>query len=99
MLHTIDFVLIGIYLIAMIVAGIACRGRQEDADDYFTAGGGLGGWFGSLLVGLSIAATLFSGISFIAFPSVVFSSGLKILAAMLSFPLAWVVLTYWFLPR
>jgi len=86
-------------MIGTITIGIIYRGRQEDATDYFMAGGAMRSVFQSLLVGLSIAATLFSGISFLSYPSVAYSSGAIILLALICFPVSWFVLRYWFLPR
>lgn len=93
-----ELIVIG-YLAVCLVLGLAFRGRQETARDYFTASGQLGGRFASLLVGLSIAATLFSGISFVGSPSLVFQHGPAAFVHILSIPLSWVVLRYWFLPR
>lgn len=100
MLKTLDLVIIVIYLLGVIAIGLRARGKQENASDYFTAGGGLGSAFGSLLVGLSIAATLFSGISFLAYPSVVYVHGVILFmgVALICMPVAWLVLR-WFLPR
>ncbi|MCC6681265.1 MAG: hypothetical protein IT445_10240 [Phycisphaeraceae bacterium] len=96
----VDVVIIVVYLVAMIAIGIATRGRQQSTSDYFTAGGGMSGFFGSILVGLSLAATLFSGISFLSYPSVIYSTGLTLLTGvvLVSMPIAWLVLR-WFLPR
>lgn len=88
MLHSLDWTIIGVYLLATVAIGILCRGKQDNADDYFTAGGRLSGKFGQILVGLSIAATLFSGISLLAYPSIVYQHGLNILWALVTFPLA-----------
>ena len=53
------------------------------------------------MVGLSIAATFFSGISFIAYPSVVYSHGilLPFWGLIGCMPIYYIVLRYWFLPR
>lgn len=99
MLYALDWIIIGFYLLATIAVGILCRGKQDDANDYFTAGGRLSGPVGQVLVGLSIAATLFSGISLLAYPSIVYQHGLTILWGLLTFPVAWVILKFWFLPR
>jgi sodium-coupled monocarboxylate transporter 8/12 len=99
MLNLIDIFIIVLYLAGTIATGILCRGKQEDTDDYFTTKGGMGGFFASILVGLSIAATLFSGISFLAYPSLVYSNGIGILFGVVNFFIAWVVLVFWFLPR
>lgn len=98
-MHWIDFVIIVVYLAATVTVGIVCRGKQNKADDYFTARGEMTSLFQSLVVGLSIAATLFSGISFLAYPSLVYSYGISVLLGISSFPLAYIVLVYWFLPK
>ena len=96
---TFDLAIILIYLIAMVSIGIACRGRQEDEEDYFTADGGFSRLFGSVLVGLSIAATFFSGISFLAYPSVAYSDGAAIGVSAAVLPIAGAIVWFWFLPR
>ena len=53
----------------------------------------------SILVGMSIAATLFSGISFLGYPSVVYKHGIMLMLMLVPFPICWVILRYWFLPR
>lgn len=100
MLSTIDVVILAIYLVATIIIGLVSRGKQDNSEDYFTAGGALGGWFASLLVGLSVAATLFSGISFLAFPSIMYGGGIVVLlgTVLVSMPVAYFVLR-WFLNR
>jgi SSS family solute:Na+ symporter len=99
MLDIIDVIIIVVYLVGTITIGIACRGRQKNTDDYFLAGGRMRSTFQSVLVGLSIAATLFSGISFLAYPSMAYSDGMVVLLSLVSFPIALLVLKFWFLPR
>jgi len=99
MLHYVDFIIIALYLAGTITVGIVFRGRQQNAGDYFTAGRGMKSVFQSLMVGLSIAAALFSGVSFLSYPSVVYSHGIMIILALITFPICWLVLRFWFLPR
>ncbi|HEX7009838.1 MAG TPA: hypothetical protein VF184_07645, partial [Phycisphaeraceae bacterium] len=99
MLGPLDWIIIAVYLILTIAVGILARGRQHSAEDYFTAKGGFSGVLGSILVGLSLAATLFSGISLLAFPSLVYEHGLRILGIIVTLPIAWAVLAWFFLPR
>jgi sodium-coupled monocarboxylate transporter 8/12 len=99
MLHLLDVVIIVVYLLGTIAIGLLFGGRQKDTGDYFTAEGQLTRLFDSILVGLSIAATFFSGISFLAYPSVVYQGELGILVGLVSFPIAWAILRFWFLPR
>ena len=96
---TTSLLIIGLYLVATIIIGIVFRGRQESAQDYFTTSGGLSNWLGSTLVGLSVAATLFSGITFLSLPSVVYGGDLSIVLGLLGFVMAFIMMRYWFLPK
>lgn len=98
-MRPIDLGVVVVYLAAVVTVGIACRGRSESADEYFTAHGLFSGLFGSILVGLSIAATFFSGVSLIVYISSAYTGGIQIAIGMIVMPLAWVVLHFWFLPR
>ncbi len=95
----LDFAVIFIYLSGVVWAGLSSRGKKGNSDEYFTAKGGFVGKLGVIMVGLSMAATLFSGISFVVYTSTAFSRGAQIGIAVLGLPLAWAVLRYWFLPR
>lgn len=98
-MHLLDYCIIAIHFIASVSIGIACRGKQRDINDYFTGSGTLGGALGTLLIGFSIAATLFSGISFLAYPSVVYSSGMRVFPVVICLIPSYFILRYWFLPR
>lgn len=98
-MNKIDLTIIVIYLGITLYLGIRFRGRQDSADDYFTASGALGGRIGSILVGLSVAATLFSGISFIGTPSLSYRAGLISVLVPLCLPILWLIVTFWFLPK
>jgi solute:Na+ symporter, SSS family len=100
-MHWIDLTIMAVYILGSMAAGLLARGDRDDVQDYFTAGGTLNGWFSTIVVGLSIAGTFFSGISFISYPSVVYSSGvlLPVWGLAASMPLSFVVLRFWFLPR
>lgn len=54
---------------------------------------------GTAMVGLSLGATLFSGLSFVAFPSVMYTYGVTVLTALVGYPAAYLILRFWFLPR
>lgn len=99
MLSFIDVAVIVVYILAVAATGILCKGKQEDVDDYFTNKGRMGGVVSSIIVGLSIAATMFSGISFLAYPSVIYQTGIGFLLGLVNFFIAWAVLVFWFLPR
>jgi Na+/proline symporter len=92
-------IIIVVYLAGIVVVGICSRGRQENIRDYFTAQQGFKGVLGPVLVGLSIGATLFSGLSFVAYPSIIYTHGVTVLTSLIGFPVAYLVLRFWFLPR
>lgn len=98
-MSNLDLGIIAVYMVSMILIGIACRGRQESESDYFTGHGGFPQLWGAILVGLSIAATFFSGISMLAYPSVAYQQGAVILVGVIVLPLAAVIAGRWFLPR
>ena len=100
-MHWIDVSIMAAYMIGITAVGLLSRGRGEDAEEYFVAAGSLNTWFESVMVGLSIAATFFSGISFIAYPSVVYAHGLVLPAwgLLVCLPIQYAILRYWFLPR
>lgn len=64
-LHPLDWMVLAVYLVGTIALGASfCRG-QKTTKDFFLAGRSMS-W---LPVGLSVVATLFSAISYIALPS------------------------------
>lgn len=98
-MRSIDIAVVVIYLAVVVAVGIASRGKKKSADEYFTAHGLFSGKLGTLLVGLSIAATFFSGISLIIYISSAYSGGIQIAIGLVALPVSWVVLQFWFLPR
>lgn len=98
-MNWIDGLIILVYMLGVVVVGITCRGRQDNIRDYFTAQDGFKGRLGMIMVGLSIGATLFSGLSLVAYPSMFYTYGVTVLAGLVCFPLAYLILRFWFLPR
>lgn len=95
----IDNLIVAVYMIGVVAVGILYRGRQDTIRDYFTAREGFQGVFGQIMVGLSIAATFFSGLSFVVYPSIVYNHGVTVLSSLVCFPVAYLLLRGWFLPR
>lgn len=62
---TLDFVMLGIYLAAMVLLGVFFSFRNKNTDDFFR-GGQRVPWF---VAGLSIFATMLSSITFMAIPA------------------------------
>jgi solute:Na+ symporter, SSS family len=97
MIGLADYIIIALYFGGTVALGIAARGRQNDIDDYFTAGRGLSGRIGIILVGISIAPI--SGLSLLAVPSVCYTHGWKYFLVIPGMCIAWLVLHVWFIPR
>jgi len=98
-MRTLDITVILVYLLIVVSAGIAYRGKKHDSEEFFTGKGGFKGKLGFVLIGLSIAATLFSGLSFVIYTSTAYAHGARIILGALGIPIAWAVLRFWFLPR
>lgn len=98
-MNLIDVVIIVVYLVVMVTVGILSRGPQETESDYFTGGFASSHWLGIVVVGLSIGATFFSGISMLAYPSVAYASGITIMLTVLTLPLSGIFVLTVFLPR
>ena len=63
-IHSLDFVVLGFYVIGTIYLGYYISKRQKNRDDYFTGGGNMS----PLLIGVSLFATLLSTISYLGMP-------------------------------
>ena len=64
-LHALDWIVLAVYLLAMVAVGASFYKGQKTTKDFFLAGRSMS-W---LPVGLSVVATLFSAISYMAIPS------------------------------
>ena len=105
-MQLLDLVIIAGYLLLTVIIGIRCGGSQSDDVEYFTGGFSRDSdpnpfrrWLSVLIVGLSIGATFFSGISMLGYPSQGYSSGVAVGLFVPVLPLACVVIVWWFLPR
>jgi sodium-coupled monocarboxylate transporter 8/12 len=77
----IDYVLFGGYLVASVLVGLLFVKEQRTVKDYFLAGKSMG----SMIVGLSVIAAMFSGISYLATPAEIYKHGFTFAWGMLSF--------------
>jgi len=82
-----------------VTIGIVFRGKQDDIKEYFTAHDGLKGKMGMTILGLSLGATFFSGLSFIVYPSIFYTYGVTVLSGLIGFPAIYLFMRLWFLPR
>jgi sodium-coupled monocarboxylate transporter 8/12 len=94
----LDYTIFGGYLAASVGVGLlSARGGQKSQSlrDYFLAGSGMS----SVLVAMSILASLFSGISYLAGPADVYRHGFAFAYVVLAFFIATPFTTLWMLPK
>lgn len=77
----LDYTLFAGYLLATVLVGLRFVKKQESMKDYFLAGKSMG----SLIVGLSVIAAMFSGISYLAIPAEIYKNGFAFAWGMLTF--------------
>jgi SSS family solute:Na+ symporter len=90
----LDWVVIGVYMLAMLGIGVYYHFRIQDTDAYLLGGRNMR----SRSVGLSLFATLFSTITYLALPGEMIAKGPVILWSMVSIPIAYVVVGYLLIP-
>lgn len=93
-LHTLDWVVLCAYLGGTIALGASFYKGQKTTKDFFLAGRSMS-WFP---VGLSVCATLFSAISYIALPSANQKYGIVLMAGSLAVFLCIPIVNRVFLP-
>jgi len=96
-MNSLDYTVIGVYLILLLAMGIYFSRRQKSQVDYFVGGRALPWW----AIGLSTMATQLSAISFISAPAFVAvkrGGGLRWLGYEFAVPAALVILILVFLP-
>ncbi len=67
---TVDFVVLGAYLLALVMMGVYFSRREKSTDDFFLAGRRIPWW----AAGLSIFGTQLSAITFMAIPAKVYAT-------------------------
>ena len=88
--------LVVIFSGAFIVAiGVRCAKQQTDLKEYFTASGNMG----SMVVGISLYATLMSTISYLSTPGEIIKHGPAILCILFALPLAYWIVGFYLIPR
>ena len=72
-LHTIDLVIIGVYLAAMVAIGLVVVKKVRDMDDYYLGGRS----FGPLVLMATVCATIIGGSGLMGRAGVAYSSASK----------------------
>jgi sodium-coupled monocarboxylate transporter 8/12 len=90
----LDYSIFAGYLILTVAIGLLFINRQRNLDEYFLAGRSMG----SVVIAMTILASLFSGISFLAAPSEGYANGPVFFLVNLGFFIATPLTTIVFLP-
>ena len=90
----IDWTIVVVYLAAIAAAGLLFMRRNKSASAYFKGGGALPWW----VVSFSLFMALFSPLSFLAVPALVYSTDMSYLPIFFGAALAMPVASKWFLP-
>lgn len=93
-LAAIDWAIIVVYACSTIGLGWYFGRRQRTTEEYFVGSGNMN----SLLIGVSLFATLLSTISYLSFPGEVLGKGPVYMTTLLGLPIAYVVVSYALLP-
>lgn len=93
-LHWIDWLIIGAYIVATIALGWYYSRRQSSTQEYFIGSGNMN----PLLIGVSLFATLLSTISYLSMPGEAAGKGPVALVGLLTYPVIFIVVGYFFIP-
>ncbi len=93
-LSVLDWLVIVGYMLGMLAIGWYYSSRSKTADDYLLGGRNMKPW----AVGLSLFATLFSTISYLAWPGEMIRHGPMILASLVAYPVIAAVVGWLMIP-
>lgn len=80
-MHTVDVVIIVVYLAALVCVGLRAARRQNTTDRYFLAERSIPGW----AIGMSLMATIITSVTFIAYPGAAYSGNWNMLVPGIMF--------------
>ena len=92
--HTIDYLIILVYLTGVTVAGIVLAGRQRTSRDYFLGGKEMSWWS----VGFSIVASETSTLTFISVPGLAYNSNMHFLQVAIGYFIGRLLVSVVFIP-
>lgn len=93
-LSWIDGTVVGMYICFVLGIGWYYGRQQKSTDEYFVGNRGMN----SILVGISMYATLFSTISYLSTPGEYLGRGPVIFCGMFSIPIVYLLVGYWIIP-
>lgn len=94
-LSGLDWTVIFLYGALMLGIGFFYSKRNKTREDYLLGGRQMN----SVIVGISLFATLLSTVSYLSYPGEMIKYGPVIFAGMLGFPLVYFVAGWWLIPR
>src|SRR5580693_6539828 len=80
-MHTVDVIVIAIYMALLVGVGLRLSRRQHTTDEYFLARRSVPGW----AVGMSLLATIITSVTFIAYPGAAYAGDWSLLVPGLMF--------------
>ena len=90
----LDYIIVVVYLIAVVIYGIVTSGKQKDTKDYFLGGKVLKWW----AVGLSIVASETSTLTFISIPGLAYRSSMQFLQLIFGYFIGRLIVSMVFIP-
>ncbi|QEG33415.1 sodium:solute symporter family transporter [Bythopirellula goksoeyrii] len=93
-LQSVDYIVVLVYFVGTLAAGIYFSRQQHEGEDFFVAGRSMP-WFA---VGLSLIASLMSTTTYLAAPGEVLRYGLTLIFGWLALPLAFLVVNRLWIP-
>lgn len=91
----LDWSVIALYGAFILGVGFYYSRRQTSTEEYFLASRNMN----PVIIGVSIFATLLSTITYLGYPGEMIKHGPILLSGMLSFPIAYVIIGYFLVPR
>ena len=93
-LHTLDFIVIGIYAVIVAGLGFAVSRRQKNTEEYFTGGRSLPGW----VVSFTLMGTIIGTGTFVGHPGTSFQKGLIFVVPHLVLPFVLLLVAKFIVP-
>jgi SSS family solute:Na+ symporter len=93
-IHSIDYIIIGLFLLATLYFGFRFSKNQKTTKAYFLAQGRVPTW----AIGLSLLSTLISSVTFLAYPGTGYSSNWILLVQGLMVPVVLITVIWFIVP-
>src|ERR1700739_1897966 len=82
-MHTVDVIVIAVYMALLVGVGVRMSRRQNTTDEYFLAKRSIPGW----AIGMSLLATIITSVTFIAYPGAAYAGDWSLLVPGIMFVL------------